>query len=334
MNACSDKTQQRPLPVSAPGRYTEAVVGKQFEASRGAAAARSPPARAFAFAGRSRLEPAWFFLGSGGLEFSVMALLTQADLGQLNDSFEERTPAELLRWVTAMFGKRAAIMSAMQRAGTVLCHMAYREKIDLDVLFVDTGVMFQETLDTRDRLIREYGLNVITLQPPQSMADQTRQYGVLYLTPEGQEQCCEMRKTAPLMTVVGQYDALVQALRREDGDQRSKVPILSVDPRMNALRVNILANFGREKIEAYVAEHNVIINPLHKQGYSTIGCNRCTTPVLPGEPKRAGRWRHLGPWAMYCGINPTDSKKANAQAIELPQDLIDKILGRKTDFAI
>jgi phosphoadenosine phosphosulfate reductase len=87
-------------------------------------------------------------------------------------------------------------------------------------------------------------------------------------------------------------------------------------------------------MDAYIRTHNVILNPLHKQGYSTIGCNRCTTPVLPGEPKRAGRWRHLGPWSVYCGINPTDLDPQRAPAVDFPQDLIDRILGRSTDFMI
>jgi len=80
--------------------------------------------------------------------------------------------------------------------------------------------------------------------------------------------------------------------------------------------------------------HNVIVNPLHAQGYATIGCNRCTTPVLPNEPQRAGRWRHLGSWSMYCGINPTDFERDSAIAIDISQDLIDRILGRRTDFVI
>jgi phosphoadenosine phosphosulfate reductase len=104
---------------------------------------------------------------------------------------------------------------------------------------------------------------------------------------------------------------------------------------MNAVRVNPLANVGDEQLEAYIQEHNVIVNPLHSQGYTTIGCDRCTTPVLPNEPPRAGRWRHLGPWSMYCGINPTDMlDDDSAPAVELPQDLIDRILGQKTDFMI
>lgn len=263
-----------------------------------------------------------------------MARLTQADLNDLNHSLEERTPAELLQWTRSLFGERAAMISAMQRAGTLLCHMAYKLELPFDVLFVDTGVMFQETLDTRDRLISEYGLNVISLLPDQTMEEQTKELGVLYLSSEGQEQCCELRKTKPLLKVAGQYDALIGGLRRSDGEKRSKVPILAIDTKMNALRVNALANFSDPEMEAYIAEHNVIVNPLHFQGYETISCNRCTTPVLPGEPKRAGRWRHLGPWAMYCGINPTDLDNGTAEAVDLPQDLIDRMLGRKTDFMI
>jgi phosphoadenosine phosphosulfate reductase len=263
-----------------------------------------------------------------------MALLTQADLADLNANMEGRTPAELLVWAKATFGERVAILSALQRAGCVVCHMAATAGIKLDVLFVDTGVLFPETLATRDRLIAEYGLNIITLVPELSMEEQTQKYGVLYLTPDGQAQCCEMRKSEPLLKVKGRYDALVASLRRGDGERRARVPILAVDPRLNCLRVNMLANVSDRQLTDYIRDHSVIINPLHKQGYATIGCNRCTTPVLPDEPKRAGRWRHLGPWAMYCGINPTDLDRGSEAAIDIPQDLIDRILGRKTDFTI
>jgi phosphoadenosine phosphosulfate reductase len=263
-----------------------------------------------------------------------MARLTQADLKDLNESFEDRTPQELLKWASATFGSRAGILSAMQKAGSVVCHMAYSSGFKLDVVFVDTGVMFQETLETRDRIQREYALPVVTLTPELTMEEQTRQRGVLYFTKEGQEECCELRKTAPLLTAKGRYDCLVGSLRRSEGGQRGNVPIVSIDLKMNCVRVNILANMPDHDLEHYIVEHKVIVNPLHNQGYETIGCNRCTTPVLPGEPPRAGRWRHLGPWAMYCGINPTDIKGTTTKAIELSQPLIDKILGRTDDFVI
>ena len=263
-----------------------------------------------------------------------MARLTQADLVELNTTFESRTPQELIVWARDVFESRLAALSAMQRAGTVVCHMLHSMKVPIPVLFVDTGVLYQETLDTRDRVIREYGLEVVTLAPKLTMEEQTKQLGVLYLSTEGQAQCCHMRKNEPLLTIKGKYDALIGSLRRSDGGQREKCPILAVDPEMNCLRINPLVNFSDDELRAYVKDNKVIVNPLHFQGFSTIGCNRCTTPVLPNEPKRAGRWRHLGPWSVYCGINPTDLNRDTSTAIELSQDVIDRILGRKTDFVI
>ena len=103
---------------------------------------------------------------------------------------------------------------------------------------------------------------------------------------------------------------------------------------MNCVRVNPLAAFSDKQLDEYAEAHQVIVNPLHSQGYTTIGCNRCTTPVLPNEPPRAGRWRHLGPWSVYCGINPTDFAREETVTVDLSQDLIDRILGRRTDFVI
>lgn len=263
-----------------------------------------------------------------------MARLSQADLIDLNRSFEERTPQELLEWAVTTFGGRVAALSSMQKSGNAICHMIHTMSLDLSVVFVDTGVLFPETLETRDRLASEYGLTVRTLHPEQSMQQQTAEKGVLYLTPEGQKECCELRKSAPLDAVAGEYDALISSLRRSDGGARGACPILAVDTRLNCLRVNPLVNFTDEQLTNYIQNNDVIINPLHDQGYATIGCNRCTTPVLPNEPRRAGRWRHLGPWSVYCGINPTDLDPERSPAVDLPQDLVDRILGRATDFMI
>lgn len=267
-----------------------------------------------------------------------MARLTQAQLTELNKTFEERTPAELIRWAWTMFGDRVAAISAMQKSGCVICHMLSKLSAEdggqIPVLFVDTGVMFAETLETRDRIVESYGLSVRTLTPKLTMRQQTEQHGVLYISVEGQAQCCHMRKVEPLLDVAGQYDAFISSLRRSDGGARGRVPILSIDPEQQVLRINPMANFSDEQMAAYLQDNEVITNPLHEQGYATIGCNRCTTPVIDGEPKRAGRWRHLGPWSQYCGINPTDLADANELAVDFDQDLVDRILGQKTDFMI
>jgi phosphoadenosine phosphosulfate reductase len=263
-----------------------------------------------------------------------MARFTQADLNELNETFENDSPWDLLRWTKDVFGERTAALSAMQRAGCVVCHMIGKLKLKIPVLFVDTGVNFPETLETRDRVGREYGLEIISLLPPQSMEEQTKEHGILYLTPEGQKLCCKLRKTEPLLQVKGQFDCLIGSLRQADGGRRGNVPVLSIDSKMNCIRVNPLAKFTDEQLEEYLLENQVIVNPLHSQGYTTISCNRCTTPVLPTEPKRAGRWRHLGSWSAYCEINPTDRDGGLSKWIDLPTDLIDRLLGRKTDFAI
>jgi len=279
----------------------------------------------------AKLVPSQVFLVSTA---RTMARLTQAQLDKLGKNFEERTPGELLRWAYDIFGDRVAAISAMQKSGSVICHMIGQLELSIPVLFVDTGVMFQETLDTRDRIAAEYGLDVRTLQPELTMEEQTAKHGVLYLTVDGQKECCHARKVDPLLKAKGTFDALVGSLRRADGGRRGDCPILSVDVEMNAVRINPMANFTDEQLTAYYAENEIIVNPLHDQGYETVGCNRCTTPVLPHEFKRAGRWRHLGTAAAYCGINPSDMDGDSNEAIDLPQDLVDRILGQKTDFMI
>jgi phosphoadenosine phosphosulfate reductase len=147
---------------------------------------------------------------------------------------------------------------------------------------------------------------VRTLGPELDFATQTAREGVLYLSKEGQERCCDLRKSAPLRAVTGQYDALIGALRRDEGGKRAGVRIFDLDAEMNALRIHPFAGLDREALDAYVAAHaDVVLNPLHSMGFPTIGCFPCTTPVRPDEGERAGRWRHLA-GVEYCGINPTD----------------------------
>jgi phosphoadenosine phosphosulfate reductase len=137
------------------------------------------------------------------------------DLTTINAKFEGRTPREILAFAHQTFGPRAAIMCGMQRAGTALCHMADRAGLAFDVLFVDTGVMHDETRWTRDELARTHPhLRVHTLHPARSFAEQTREEGLLYLSREGQERCCDLRKSAPLFALRGRYDALVSASSR------------------------------------------------------------------------------------------------------------------------
>jgi phosphoadenosine phosphosulfate reductase len=244
--------------------------------------------------------------------------ITRADLEAANAKLETLSPSEILSWVHQTFGTRAAILSSMQRAGSVLCHMADRAGLGFDVLFVDTGVLHDQTLATRDQLARSHThLRVVTLVPERTFSEQTSAEGLLYLTKEGQERCCDLRKNEPLRKVRGRYDALVSALRRGEGGQRARIGVLELDPDVSLLRVHPFVRFDGEQLAAYASAHpDVVINPLHLMGFPTIGCFPCTTPVRPDEPERAGRWRHLA-GVEYCGINPTDRSGATPPAIEI-----------------
>jgi phosphoadenosine phosphosulfate reductase len=233
--------------------------------------------------------------------------LTRQALAPINARLEKRSALEILSFAHATFGDRVAILCGMQRAGTALCHMADRAGLGFDVIFVDTGVMHQETLRTRDDLARTHPrLRVITLAPARTFAEQTREEGLLYLSRGGQERCCDMRKSEPLRGLAGRYDAFVSALRRDEGGARSKINVFELDPEIGALRVHPFVNMGQTDLDRYVATHSdVVVNPLHAMGFLTIGCFPCTTPVRDDEPERAGRWRHLA-GVDYCGINPTD----------------------------
>ncbi len=214
--------------------------------------------------------------------------LTRRDLDPVNERLDALTPDAVLRWTWETFGRRAALLSSMQRAGTALCHMADRAGLGFDVLFVDTGALHPETLATRDELARTHRrLSVISLHPARTVAEQTRDEGPLWLTPDGQARCCELRKSDPLHTARGRYDALVGSLRRDEGGARSRVRVVDLDEAMGALRVHPFANLTAAQLDAYVRDHSdVLVNPLHAYGYRTIGCVHCTTPVRDDEDDR------------------------------------------------
>lgn len=244
--------------------------------------------------------------------------ISAEDLAGLNRRFEEASAEGVLQFVHATFGARAALLSSMQRAGTALARIADRAGLAFDVLFVDTGVLHQETLATRDLLAKTHKhLRVRTLAAGRSMEAQIAEEGVLFLTPEGQERCCDLRKSAPLRGVRGEYDALVGALRRAEGGARGRVSVFDIDPEMNALRVHPFATMPPEAFDAMLADDpGIVVNPLHKMGFPTIGCFPCTTPVRADEDDRAGRWRHLAE-VRYCGINPTDRARNEPSTIDI-----------------
>jgi len=205
--------------------------------------------------------------------------------------------AEVLRWAAAR-GLRIAVAASMQ--DTVLVHLASVVVPDVDVIFLDTGYHFAETLQTRDRVAASYAVRVRTITPRQTVAEQDADYGVA-LHERDPELCCALRKTQPLDEVLDEYDAWATGLRRAESESRRDTEVVSFDERRDMIKLAPLAAWTDDDVAAYAAEHDLIANPLLAQGYPSIGCAPCTRRVGSGADARSGRWAGID--KTECGIH-------------------------------
>ena len=253
---------------------------------------------------------------------TTFVALLESDLVPVNQKLETKSTEEILEWAFDTF-PNIAFLTSGQSAGSILAKIISQCGKKVDLVFADTGVLFDETHETIEKISQTYQFPLKRCTPALSMREQVAKYGALYLTHAGQEQCCNMRKVDPLLGIHKEYTALLGPLRRGEGGSRSRVPILSLDPTMKVIRINPMANLPEAIYQSHLDAPDTIINPLHFEGFPTIGCNRCTTPVREDEPKRAGRWRHLS-GVDYCGINPTDFSKKSV-SIEVPETVLNNL---------
>jgi phosphoadenosine phosphosulfate reductase len=227
---------------------------------------------------------------------------TQAELKELvrhAGAELELAPAEvILEWAVATFGERFCITSSMGDA--VLAHLASRVAPGIDVLFLDTGYHFAETVGTRDAVAATLPVNLISIEPVQSVAEQDASYGK-DLFARDPDLCCALRKVAPLDDAMQGYDAWATGLRRAETHHRIIAPVIGWDENKGKVKVSPLARWTGDDVDRYVAEHGVLVNPLQYDGYPSIGCAPCTRRVAPGEDPRSGRWAGTG--KTECGIH-------------------------------
>jgi phosphoadenosine phosphosulfate reductase len=224
-------------------------------------------------------------------ELEQLALAAGRDL-------EEASALDVLRWAADTFGRRFCVTSSMEDA--VVAHLASRALPGVDVVFLDTGYHFPETIGTRDAVAAVMDVNVITLTPRQSVAEQDAQYGPK-LHDRDPDLCCAMRKVAPLEEGLRDYDAWATGLRRDESPTRANTPVVGWDARRRKVKIAPISRWSQKDVEAYVAEHGVLTNPLLTDGYASVGCAPCTRRVLEGEDARSGRWAGLG--KTECGIH-------------------------------
>ncbi|GAB7005968.1 phosphoadenylyl-sulfate reductase [Nocardioides sp. AN3] len=211
----------------------------------------------------------------------------------------ELAPAEtIIEWAAATFGDRFCVTSSMGDA--VLAHLAAKVVPGVDVVFLDTGYHFIETIGTRDAVAATLDVNLITITPTQTVAEQDATYGKdLFRTDP--DLCCKLRKVQPLQESLAEYDAWATGLRRAETHNRVIAPVIGWDAKKGKVKVSPIARWSDEEIERYILENGVLVNPLTYDGYPSIGCAPCTRRVAPGEDPRSGRWAGTG--KTECGIH-------------------------------
>jgi phosphoadenosine phosphosulfate reductase len=224
----------------------------------------------------------------------------QAEIDEVSAKLELAEPQDILRWTAERFAPRFTMATAFGPEGMVLIHMLAEIAPATPIFNLDTGYQFQETLELREEVKRRYGI-AVELKRPATSVEQYEQIhgGPLYRT--NPDQCCADRKVKVLHQAVLGMHAWASAIRRDQSADRAKVPIVGWDKKFGLVKVSPLANWTKMDVWGLITKHNIPYNPLHDQGYTSIGCWPCTRAVLLGEDERAGRWSGFA--KTECGLH-------------------------------
>ncbi|QGU08435.1 Phosphoadenosine phosphosulfate reductase [Corynebacterium occultum] len=213
------------------------------------------------------------------------------------DQLYDADAQTILEWAAEHAPGKIAVTLSMEN--TVLAELASKYLPESDFLFLDTGYHFKETLEVAQQVDQRYPQELVTALPLLSRPEQDSVYGK-NLYQNNPTACCRMRKVEPLAVNLSPYAGWVTGLRRVDGPTRAQAPALSLDA-TGRLKISPIITWSLEDTENYIEQQQLIIHPLTKQGYPSIGCETCTLPVAEGEDPRAGRW--AGSNKTECGLH-------------------------------
>jgi len=231
--------------------------------------------------------------------------MTPEALSRSATALENAEPQEILDWITRAV-PRVALTSSFGADAVVLLHMVSRLDRDVDVLFLDTGYHFAQTLAFRDELESSFGLTVRNVRPALDVETHERLNGPLYATDP--DRCCALRKVGPLEDALDSYDAWITGIRRSQTEERAAVPVLSTERARTReiVKVAPLARWRAEDVASYLDQWGLQRHPLTARGYLSIGCAPCTSPVREGEDLRSGRWAAFS-GKTECGLHRQES---------------------------
>ncbi len=217
---------------------------------------------------------------------------TRIDLEELAAraaEFETAPAGKVMGWAVERFGERLIMACSFQDC--VIIDLAVEVDLGIEVLFLDTGFHFPETLAYVEEVRARYDLNLRVVTPGAEAE----------AWPCGTERCCELRKVEPLHRALQDRAAWMTGLKRSDAPTRAAAPIVSWDEARGLVKINPVATWTDTDIANYETDHGLPVHPLMTQGYLSIGCAPTTRPVAPGEDARAGRWSGMG--KTECGLH-------------------------------
>jgi phosphoadenosine phosphosulfate reductase len=233
-------------------------------------------------------------------------ILSAEQIADVNRLLAGASPQRILRWAVTEFQPRLAMATACGAEGCCLIHMLAEIEPAVRVFNLDTGYQFPETLELRQRIQERYGIEVELVRPEQGVPEyEARHGGPLYRRLP--EQCCHDRKIVPLRRALAGDDAWISGIRRDQTPDRARAHRVGWDARFGLVKVNPLLGWTRSDVWRFILDHDVPYNPLHDQGYPSIGCWPCTGPVAEGSGERAGRWP--GAARTECGLHVTEQPR-------------------------
>ena len=222
------------------------------------------------------------------------------ELAEHNARLETATPQEVIAWASQRFAPRLTMGTAFGPEGMTIIHMLSTIAPETPIFNLETGYQFDETLNMVNRIRKKYGMEV-ELKRPELTVEQFEEANGGPVYKENPSACCFHRKLVVLRSAARDMDAWISAIRRDQSADRAKAPIVGWDKKFGLVKVNPLANSTKQSVWKMIMDEEVPYNPLHDQGYTSIGCAPCTRAVLFGEDERAGRWS--GTAKTECGLH-------------------------------
>lgn len=223
-----------------------------------------------------------------------------------NAQLQDALPEDIIAFSLKQFKEKIALSTSLGLEDQVLTHMLCQINPMVKIFTLDTGRLFPETYDLIDRTNRKYNIKIQVYFPdPKDVEEMVSQKGInlFYDSIENRKQCCYVRKVKPLERATKGLEAWITGLRRSQSGTRKELQFIEFDSNNNLVKINPLANWEEEDVWDYIKKNQVPVNPLHKKGFASIGCQPCTRAIEPGEDIRAGRWWWENPETRECGLH-------------------------------